>query len=167
MPRVFWDARQLLDCYPLVGEFECTGITAEGARCRQTFIDRKSESDNILSTISSSNIVLQGLNNNMQAQLRHLAELTLCPRWHRDRQVNAVYLRWVRAIDGYIAEQRARIEMPREQIQRPLRVPQPAAAPVRVPEPAGDVRRIPVRFNINRSRPRNVRLHVPDLPDPF
>ncbi|KAE9371568.1 hypothetical protein N431DRAFT_491910 [Stipitochalara longipes BDJ] len=143
MPTVFWDARQLLDCYPLVGKFKYTGTTAKGARCRQTFIDRKSESDQTLSVLSSKDVVSHGLHEDMKVRLQSLAELTLCPRWHRRSQANAVYLKWTRIIHEFTVEERARVEIQREQIQRPIRAPRPIqpgpAVPVRLqvpPDPA-------------------------------
>jgi len=177
MPAVFWDARQLLDCYPLVGKFKCTGTTVKGARCGQSFIDRKSESDQILTILSSENIFVHGFDDGMKAQLRTLAELTLCLRWHRSRHVDAVYLKWTRITNEFIAEERARVDIQIDQIPRPLPGPQPARAAAAVPHrpqeppvqpPLARVMR-PVRVQNGRRHPQagNVRLYMLELSHPF
>ena len=174
MAAIFWNARQLLDCYPLRAKEKCTGTTKKGTRCGQTFIDRKSESDQILSVLSSKNVVEHGMDDRMKLRLQTLAELTLCPRWHRRSQVDAVYLKWSRIIDNFINEERARVEMQRWQIQRLIRAPQPLRPlaipvipqepPVRCPQPAREVRPVPVPSERRPQQARNVSPQVLGAP---
>jgi hypothetical protein len=116
----FWNPRLLLDVDPYKSDFSCTGTTKKGYRCGQTFIDRKAESNRILDSLSSKDVVTHGLDDRMRANLRILAQLTLCPRWRRygaRSQTNEVYLRWVRSVSNFITEERARMN---EEIQRPV-----------------------------------------------
>ncbi len=77
----------------------------------------------------------------MKAMLRTLAELTLCPRWHREKQSNAVYLEWFRTVNNFITERRTRIQRLGEQIPRPIPVRRlavreiPDERPIPLPEP--------------------------------
>ncbi len=44
----YWDPRLILEVYPFQEKFKCTGTTTKGERCGPTFIDKKYESDRIL-----------------------------------------------------------------------------------------------------------------------
>lgn len=155
------DPRLLLNVYPLKKGFECTGTTKEGHRCRQTMVDRKAESDRILETISKKDVVAQGLDERMEDKLLLLAEITLCPRWHRhgyQSQADSVYRKWSRTIGDFITEERARIH---EQIQRPIPPPEPAREAYARPGPnEGQIprpeaaREVPVIPVANDRRPR-------------
>ena len=169
-PPTFWDPRLLLDCYPLRENFKCTGTTKKGARCGQTFIENKSKSDSdrVLSILSSKDIIANGLDDRIKNCLRILAELTLCPRWHRGSQSNTVYLKWFQTINSFITEERSRIQILREQIRRPIRAPEPVRPvpavqvmprerPILHLEPAREAASVPV---VNEERPRQPRDDV-------
>jgi hypothetical protein len=110
------------------------------------------------------------MDDRMKLRLRNLAKLTLCPRWHRRSQVDAIYLKWSRIIDNLIAEERARLEMQHWQIQRLIRAPQPLRPlavpvipqepPVRRPQPARELRPVPVPSEKRPQQARNVSLQV-------
>ena len=165
MSTKFWDARLVLDVYPLREKFSCTGTTKKGLRCGQTFIDMKCESDRILEVLSSKDVVTYGLDERMKLSLRALAEQTLCPRWHRNgyrSQTNDVYLKWCRTINNFVMEERSKTQLLFEQRRRRVRTPEPvrAASAVSVvphdraalqPESARELRPIPVA---NEGSPR-------------
>jgi hypothetical protein len=176
-PPTFWDPRLLLDCYPLREKFKCTGTTKKGARCGQTFIEHKSKSDSdrVLSILSSKDIIANGLDDRIKNCLRTLAELTLCPRWHRGSQSNTVYLKWFQTINSFITEERSRIQILREQIRRPIRAPEPVLPapavqviprerPILHLEPARVAASVPV---VNEERPRQPRDNVSFYPKVF
>jgi hypothetical protein len=176
-PPTFWDPRLLLDCYPLRENFKCTGTTKKGARCGQTFIENKSKSDSdrVLSILSSKDIIANGLDDRIKNCLRILAELTLCPRWHRGSQSNTVYLKWFQTINIFITEERSRIQILREQIRRPIRAPEPVRPvpavqvmprerPILHLEPARVAASVPV---VNEERPRQPRDNVSFYPRVF
>ncbi|KAF4624458.1 hypothetical protein G7Y89_g13712 [Cudoniella acicularis] len=100
-----YDLPSVLNLYPEVSGFTCVGITQRGLRCRQSFIAHRDlqEASNVLTWLRN-NIHLYPSPVDVLPTLRRLAELTLCPRWHRyDRpgtpsQAEAVATRWLNSI---------------------------------------------------------------------
>ena len=122
-----WDPRRVLDVHPSQCGFTCTGITKKGARCRNSFISNadKAEASNILDSLARSNVIFEDLNSRISPKLVRLAELTLCPRWHRAShlsQVDSVSLKWHLAVSEFCrAERRAMREVQNVQYV-PIRV---------------------------------------------
>jgi hypothetical protein len=107
----FWDPRCILDIYPNQYGFTCTGITKKGARCRNSFISNadKTEASKILDWLAERDIIVEDLNRRIGPKLVRLAELTLCPRWHRAghlSQVDDVSLKWHLAASKFCREER-------------------------------------------------------------
>lgn len=89
-----WDPEEALD----VGPGRCSGITLRGLPCRQSMFSR--------GDISSTDKLLEQLcymdprKGIPKEYLESLAELTLCPRWHREKRPQGpeVVARWRRAL---------------------------------------------------------------------
>jgi hypothetical protein len=97
-----WDPRAAFDLYPEEPGFICSGITQRGLRCRQSFIANrdKSQASDILDDLLTDDNVFDNPRA-LYPDLKKLAELTLCPRWHRTgnkSQVDAVASKWLRSI---------------------------------------------------------------------
>jgi hypothetical protein len=105
----YWDFRSILDVYPDEPHFICVS-TQKGARCGQRMLSG--------SDLSRATRILDQMDANKRLSssykhLEELAELTLCPRWHRKAgysQVRSVSNQWKRDIADYAAE----VEMERE-----------------------------------------------------
>jgi len=98
----YWNPRRLLDVYPQESQFTCVGTTLEGLRCRQSFLRNihKAEADRLLDLLPLPE-EFRAHPNELLPTLRHLAWLTLCPRWHQNGakcQADAVAARWLRII---------------------------------------------------------------------
>jgi hypothetical protein len=152
----FWDPRLVLNVYPLRHGFTCSATTARGTRCDQAFIrtGTKRLSDGILENLSSKNVVTHGLDEDMKQSLHLLAELTQCPRWHRNAnrsQTTDIYLRWIRTIDDFTAEERMNRPILLEQVhRRPRRVHEPLRA---IPAQELNARLLPQPEPVQEARP--------------
>ncbi|RDL40587.1 uncharacterized protein BP5553_00566 [Venustampulla echinocandica] len=105
------DPESLLDVYPGEGEFTCVGTTQKGVRCRQSFIARRDlrEAEDVLETLSQR-IYRPEHPTRLLPILTRLAELTLCPRWHRFgrlSQIDRVANRWLMIIQDLDDTRRA------------------------------------------------------------
>jgi hypothetical protein len=112
------DFRSILDVYPDDPSFTCVGTTKQGRRCRNSFIRNAylSEANDLLDDLPE--IVGSGRQQyELLPNLRRLAYLTLCPRWHQTRlpQVEPVAAKWLSQI------QNIAVRMP----TRPLLTPPP------------------------------------------
>lgn len=101
---VYWDFRSILDVYPDESGFTCVGITQKGARCRQWMFSGRDLS------CASGILDEMGAHKRLSSSykyLEELAELTLCPRWHRKpgySQVRSVTMQWKSKIAKHAAE---------------------------------------------------------------
>ncbi|CZR54499.1 uncharacterized protein PAC_04383 [Phialocephala subalpina] len=110
-----WDARSVLDVYPESSTFTCVGTTLQGRRCQNSFIKKiyKEEASDILdglpALVRSTRRYAQLL-----PTLKHLAFLTLCPRWHQERkpQVDPVAQRWLAMIQNLGVMRSSRTALP-------------------------------------------------------
>jgi hypothetical protein len=87
-----WNPRELLGVDP-DGPFTCVGTTQKGVRCRNFYISGSdlSRASNLLDRMATSDPW------DARAHLSNLAELTLCPRWHRKpgySQVESMKRKW-------------------------------------------------------------------------
>jgi hypothetical protein len=112
-----WNPRALLGVDP-DGVFTCVGTTKKGTRCRNSFISNSdlAKASNLLDRMATSDPW------DARAHLSYLAEITLCPRWHRKSgysQVESMKHKWWDIIvsnypdtvdDFYNLEPRARSE---------------------------------------------------------
>lgn len=100
-----WDFRSILDVYPDGPGFTCVGTTKMGARCGQRKI---ANSDKARAVILLNEMDTLSKLSRSYKYLEELAELTLCPRWHRDKpghsQVRQVCIRWRAEIAAFKAE---------------------------------------------------------------
>ncbi|PMD36670.1 hypothetical protein L207DRAFT_568885 [Hyaloscypha variabilis F] len=99
-----WNARQLLDVYPQEPYFTCVGTTLKGLRCRQSFLKNvhKAEADRLLDLLPPPEH-FRSNPSELLPTLRHLAWLTLCPRWHQNGarcQADAVASKWLQIISS-------------------------------------------------------------------
>jgi hypothetical protein len=97
-----WDPRQILDVYPQRSDFTCVGTTREGRRCRQSFLKNvhRAEANRLLDILPPPGHFASN-SSQLYPTLRHLAWLTLCPRWHQNGprcQADAVASKWLRKI---------------------------------------------------------------------
>ena len=105
------DFRYILDVYPDKPGFSCVGTTKKGARCQQNWIANsdKARAARLLNEMGTHKML-----SSSYKHLEELAELTLCPRWHRDKpgncQVQSVCMKWRAKIAKYEAE----VEMEQE-----------------------------------------------------
>jgi hypothetical protein len=93
-----WDPRTVLDVYPDGCSFTCVGKTQKGLRCKNSFISRNDiiEATSILNRIATIHPRAVSIQD-----LIELAELTLCPRWHRKpshSQVGVTSRNWMRSL---------------------------------------------------------------------
>lgn len=106
-----WDPRAVLDLYPEIKGFKCSGTTKKGNRCCQTFLTNanKAQAGQIIRLLSTRDIVDRGVDEGVIDQFRNLAGCTLCPRWHigDQAQVNTTVMKFRRAAERYVAEVRA------------------------------------------------------------
>lgn len=102
------DIRSILDVYPNDPSFTCVGTTQKGSRCLESFIQNAylSEADDILDKLPEI-VGSSGQQYELLSNLRQLAYLTLCPRWHQSKlpQVEPVAAKWLSRIQN-IAVQR-------------------------------------------------------------
>ena len=111
-----WDPSYLLDVHPDRSDFTCVGTTKQGRRCRNSFISAVSltEASTILAVLKSMtfryrrDFIVQ-----ISPKLDRLAELTLCPLWHRDHkhgncQRPQVYHKWLSVVSAWRANMLAR-----------------------------------------------------------
>ncbi|KAE8447155.1 hypothetical protein EG329_010986 [Mollisiaceae sp. DMI_Dod_QoI] len=99
-----WDAREVLDMRPHIKGFEY-----------------KARASNILTQISTLDVVQRGVDQEMTAQLRNLAACTLCPRWHSgdESQINSTTLKFRQVVERFVVVSRAqRRELGRRNGQR-------------------------------------------------
>lgn len=97
-----WDPRQVLDVYPQQAGFTCIGTTTKGLRCRQSFLknSHKAQADRLLHLLPSPE-QFTSHPNELFRTLRHIAWLSLCPRWHQNGarcQADTVAARWLQII---------------------------------------------------------------------
>jgi hypothetical protein len=100
-----WDFRSILDVYPDRSSFTCVGVTQKGARCGQRMFSGSDLS--CASRLLDEMSTLRKLSSSYK-YLEELAELTLCPRWHRKpgySQVRSVSRRWQNKIAKIEREQ--------------------------------------------------------------
>jgi hypothetical protein len=101
----YWDPSELLEVTPLSGH-TCTGTTQRGARCQNPVnVADRTSADNILKDLAADNIIVSGLKDETKRNIRKLARLTLCIRFHREVQTADVAAKWFRFIEEYISEQ--------------------------------------------------------------
>lgn len=115
-----------MDIYHDGMDFTCVGVTRQGRRCRQSFIanrDRQ-EANQMLDSFQQSIYDYRDFGTYPSAlfsRLKSLANLTLCPRWHRfDRpgersQADSVAIRWLREFEEKYPERRAERISPQSQ----------------------------------------------------
>lgn len=94
--------------YPDKNSFTCVGVTKQGRRCRNSFISRADllQAIQILDSIESLNVLSEHFINRVDSKLDQLADLTLCPRWHRvDRYGNSqkhqTATKWLNSVGDY------------------------------------------------------------------
>jgi hypothetical protein len=104
----FGDFRHVLDVFPNQSAFTCVGTTRQGRRCRQSFISRSdlAQADRTLNIINQFDIYDSAFLVHIQPQLCRLADLTLCPRWHRDdrygnSQRDQTVVKWLSMVERY------------------------------------------------------------------
>ncbi|KAE9379010.1 hypothetical protein N431DRAFT_553320 [Stipitochalara longipes BDJ] len=100
----YWNPRQLLDVYPQQPHFTCVGTTLRGPRCRQSFLKNihKAEADRLLDLLPPPE-QFRSHPSELFPTLRHIAWLTLCPRWHQNGarcQADAVAAKWLQIISS-------------------------------------------------------------------
>lgn len=90
-----WDFRSILDVYPDEAGFTCVGTTKKNARCGNFMI---AGSDKARAALLLNEMDTRSTLSYSYKYLEELAELTLCPRWHRDKpghdQVRQISMRW-------------------------------------------------------------------------
>lgn len=99
-----WNPRSVFDIDPDSYSFTCCGTTKKGARCRQSMISGKdlANASRILDQIS----LHSPSSGSVKEALPVLANLTLCPRWHRKpgySQVDETVRKWERKIGKHCA----------------------------------------------------------------
>ena len=108
----YWNFRTILDVAPDEPGFTCVGITKKGKRCTQSpkffFRSDLSQASELLDMMGAHKKLT-----NSYKYLEELAELTLCPRWHRkpgSNQVSIVAKRW----KMIISERAVKVEREKE-----------------------------------------------------
>jgi hypothetical protein len=139
----FWDPREVLGINPAESHFSCTAIVIPKKkrgqpqepprRCLQTFLSNecKDQACQILDTLAHVDVVLVGISEGIKRALVHVAELTACPRLHKEprlSQAEAVGSKWTDLVGQFIVHERASRRRAEREGLRSLAVSEPRAA---------------------------------------
>lgn len=139
----FWNPREVLGVNPAESHFTCTAIVIPKKkrgqprepprRCLQSFLSNECQDQacRILDTLAHVDIVLVGVSEGINRALVHVAELTACPRLHKEphrSQAESVGSKWTDLVGQFIVRERASRRRAEREGLRSLAVAEPRAA---------------------------------------